>query len=89
MYFAINLLSSGFKNTSCLFPRAVFIAELHGTSLVLVKVNHARIRSSNQSVLSNEDKTSCSKKQGKSLMGFDLRTHMISRHRETAENEVR
>jgi len=35
----------------------------------LAYVNHIRIRSSNQPVLSNEDKVSCSKKQWAPLIG--------------------
>ena len=41
---------------------------------VLAYVNHARIRSWNQPVLSNESKVSCSRKQREPLMGFELTT---------------
>ena len=37
-------------------------------------VNHARIRSWNQPVLSNESKVSCSRKQREPLMGLKLTT---------------
>jgi len=37
-------------------------------------VNHARIRSWNQPVLSNEGKVSCSRKQRGPLLGLELTT---------------
>ena len=41
---------------------------------MLAYVNHARIRSWNEPVLSNEGKVSCSRKQQKPLMGLELTT---------------
>jgi len=42
--------------------------------VIFAYVNHARIRSWNQPVLSNEGKVSCSTKQRQPLMGLELKT---------------
>ena len=44
------------------------------TSNCYAYVNHARIRSWNQPVLSNENKVSCSRKQRGPLMGLEFTT---------------
>ena len=49
-------------------------------------VNHARIRSWNQPVLSNKGKVSCSRKQQGPLLGLELTT---DRHPAITESDVR
>ena len=44
------------------------------TIMFYAYVNHARVRSGNQPVLSNEGKVSCSRKQWGDLMGLELTT---------------